>query len=186
MKRSYDTKRIVYLAVLTALMLIFNLIPLRLGGLSLAVFSLTVMVIGIIKCGITGGVWLGAVFGLSVMLMPETTVFIGITFIGTLITVMGKGIAAGLAAAVVYKVIDKFNRYVAIICAAAVAPAVNSTVFFLGSMIFFRGYFEELSATASMSIVPFIILVVIGLNYLIELTVSIIFSPVIYKISGMK
>jgi len=178
-KRSYDTKRIVYLAVLTALMLIFNLIPLRLGGLSLAVFSLTVMVIGIIKCGITGGVWLGAVFGLSVMLMPETTVFIGITFIGTLITVMGKGIAAGLAAAVVYKVIDKFNRYVAIICAAAVTPTVNSTVFF-------RGYFEELSATASMSIVPFIILVAIGLNYLIELTVSIIFSPVIYKISGMK
>ena len=186
MKKSYDTKKIVYISILTALMLIFNLIPLRLGGMSLAVFSLTIMVIGVIKCGMIGGVLLGAAFGLSVMLMPETTIFIGITFIGTVITVMAKGIAAGAVAALVYKVVDKFNRYAAIICAAAVAPTVNSSVFFLGSMIFFRGYFEELSATASLGVVPFIILVVIGLNYLIELAVSVIFAPVVYKLAKMK
>ncbi len=183
---SFDTRKIVYLSVLTALMLIFNLIPLRLGGMSLAVFSLTVMITGIIKCGFAGGVWLGAAFGISVMLMPETTIFISISFIGTLITVMTKGIVAGLAAALVYKVIDRFNRYAAIISAAAVAPTVNSTIFFIGSMIFFRGYFEELSQTASMSVVPFVILVVIGINYLIELAVSVIFSPVVYKLAKMK
>ena len=181
-----DVKRLVYIAVMTALVFLVQLIPIRPGGLSLAVVTLAIIVIGAALCGVGAAAWLGLVFGVAVMLLPETALFWTYSWIGTLITVLLKGVAAGLAAGGLYRLLEKANRYLAVVVAAAIAPIVNSGVFFVGCMIFFHGYFEPVALETSVNVATYVILFGIGFNFLVELVVSVVLAPAIYRIINIK
>ena len=85
-----------------------------------------------------------------------------------------KGILAGIASGYVYKLLEKFNRYLAVICAGATAVTVNTGIFILGSVLFFEASFAALMSVALL------------ISYLIELFISIVLAPATMRIIAIK
>ena len=80
------------------------------------------------------------------------------------------------------KLLEKVNRYAAILCAAIAAPVVNTGVFFLGCHLFF---FEDIASFFEIEaeqVTVFIITVLIGINFIIELLVNIVLAPTVCRI----
>jgi hypothetical protein len=171
--KSLDVKRIVYLALFTALVVVLQFIPIRFGAFELAL-SVPVIVVGAAVCGIGAGAWLGFVFGFVVLFLPGTTAFLSFSIIGTVVTVILKGALAGLTAGIVYRAIESKNRYIAVVIAAVVATFVNTLVFIIGSLIFF----DYDIAT--------VIGIFVSLNFLVELLLNMVLVPTIYRIINIK
>ena len=171
--KSLDVKRIVYLALFTALVVVLQFIPIRFGAFELAL-SVPVIVVGAAVCGIGAGAWLGFVFGFVVLFLPGTTAFLSFSIIGTVVTVILKGALAGLTAGIVYRAIESKNRYIAVVVAAVVATFVNTLVFIIGSLIFF----DYDIAT--------VIGIFVSLNFLVELLLNMVLVPTIYRIINIK
>ena len=74
-------------------------------SLRFTTFSITLtlipIVVGAAIYGIGAGAWLGLVFGLAVLLTGDAASFLAISFPGTIITVLAKGILAGVASGAV-------------------------------------------------------------------------------------
>jgi uncharacterized membrane protein len=183
--RSIDIRKLTYLAILSAIVFLLQIISFFMRG---PVFSLTFVlvpiVIGVALCGFSAGPWLGFVFGIAVLVTGDANLFLAINWYGTVITVLLKGIFAGAAAAAVYTALVKFNKYLAVVIAALTAPVVNSGVFFLGCLVFFRDYVASLAGDGPIAL--FIITGFIGFNFLIEVAVNVILVPTIYRIININ
>ena len=74
-------------------------------SLRFTTFSITLtlipIVVGAAIYGIGAGAWLGLVFGLAVLLTGDAASFMAISFPGTIITVLAKGVLAGVASGAV-------------------------------------------------------------------------------------
>lgn len=182
-KNTVDIRKMTYLAILTAIVFVLQFISLflRFSAFSLT-FVLVPIVIGVSICGIGAGAWLGFVFGLAVFATGDAALFLQFNIPATIFLVFLKGILAGLAAGLVYKLLEKKNRYLAIICSAVVAPVVNTGTFFLGCELFF---FKDIAAEFALKaeeVTLFIITGFIGINFFVELAVNLILAPTIYKL----
>ena len=171
--KSFDIKKMVYLALFTALVVVLQFIPIRIGTFELAL-SVPVIVIGAAICGIGAGAWLGFVFGFVVLFLPGTAGFLRVSLIGTILTVILKGVLAGLFAGIVYRALECKNRYAAVVCAAVTATVVNSLVFIIVSLIFF----EYDIAT--------IVGIFVSLNFLVEFILNAVLVPTVYRIINIK
>ena len=116
----------------------------------------------------------------------DAVFWMGLSIPGTIITVMVKGIAAGLVAGLVYKMLEKFNRYVAVVAAAIVCPIVNTGIFIIGCFIFFLDTVKAGATGADMSVGAYLIIFFVGLNFVFELLTNIILSPAIVKLLGIR
>lgn len=153
-------------------------------------FSITLVlipiVIGAAECGIWAGAWLGAVFGLTVLVSGDAATFLQINAWATVLTVMLKGILAGLAAGWVYRWLCRYNKYLAVAVSSVVCPIVNSAIFAWGCSQFFLDDIDAWAAEAGQSAAAYIFLVLIGVNFLIELGINILLNPVIVRILNVK
>ena len=172
-KQSTDLKRIITLALLTALVVVLQCIPIKLGPFELAL-SVPVMIIGAAICGIGAGAWLGLVFSVVVMFLPGTAAYLSFSVVGTLLTALLKGTLAGLVAGIVYKALSRFGVLAASLVSAVAATFTNTGVFLLGSMIFF-----------AMDIAT-VIGVFISINFIIELIVNVVLVPVVVRVIKLK
>ena len=182
---SLDTKRMVYLAILTAVVFLLQYVSLfmRFATFSLT-FVLVPMVIGVALCGKWAGAWLGFVFGLAVFATGDAAFFLAFDVFGTIVTVMVKGILAGLGAGLVYHFTRKLGEQVAVLIAAISAPIINTGVFVLGCYVFF---YDDIAVLAgSGNIFPFIVTAFVGINFLIELGVNLLLSPCILRLINIK
>ena len=188
MNKKIDVKKMTYLAVLTAIVFLLQIISFFMRG---PVFSLTFVlvpiVIGISLCGFSAGPWLGFVFGVAVLVTGDANAFLAVNPVASVVLVLLKGVAAGFAAAIVYKLLESKNRYLAVALAAIAAPIVNSGVFFVGCLLFFYDFISDLAALAgSSNVVLFILLTLIGINFIIEVVVNMILVPTIYRLINLK
>ena len=88
---------------------------------------------------------------------------------------------------VVYKALEKFNRYTAVVAAAIVCPIVNTGVFLLGCLAFFMNTIREWGmAEGYTNVVGYMFLGLVGGNFLVELASNIILSPAIVKLLNIK
>ena len=88
---------------------------------------------------------------------------------------MGKGILAGLTSGFIYKLLEKKNPYLAILCAAVVCPVVNTGTFVLCMLLFFM---EVLSSWAGGNdIAGYILTGLIIANFVPELIINVVLSP---------
>ena len=172
-KTGIDIKRLVYLAIFTALVVLIQFIPIRVAMFEIAL-SVPVIVVGAALLGTRAGSWLGFVFGFVVLLLPGTAAYLTFNAFGTILTVILKGALAGLAAAVVYNLLAKINRYLAVLISAIVATFVNTGVFLVGSLIFFNAD------------IAYVISVFISVNFLVELLVNIVLVPTVYRVINIK
>ena len=177
------TQRMTLLALLTAIVVVLQLLGsfIRFGGFSISLV-LVPIVLGAAMLGVGAGAWLGLVFGVTVLVSGDAAAFFSISAVGTIVTVLGKGILAGLAAGAVYKLLEKKSVLAATIAAAVVCPVVNTGIFFLGCVTFFLSAISEIAAGQGQNVFAFIIFVYIGGNFLFELLFNVVLSPVILRL----
>ena len=99
---------------------------------------------------------------------------------------MIKAILAGLAAGLVYKALERFNRYLAVMAAAIVCPIVNTGIFLVGCGIFFLDTVRLGATSEGLSVFGYLIVFFVGLNFVFELLSNIIFSPAIVRLLDIK
>lgn len=180
-----STETMVTGAVLTALVIVLQLMGafIRFGPFSVSLVLIPI-VIGAALCGTWVSAWLGFVFGIAVFLSGDAALFLAINVPGTIITVLAKGIACGLAAGFVYNLLCNKNRYLATFAAAIVCPIVNTGVFLLGCLIFF--FDTMVAGAAGGNILLYMITAFVGFNFLFELGTNIVLSPIVVRLLNIK
>ena len=182
-----STKTMVLGAMLTALVVVFQFIgsTIRLGPFSIS-FVLIPIVIGAALCGPAIGAWLGCVFGIIVFVSGDAAWFLSLSIPGTIITVMAKGIACGLVAGIVYKLLKNKNKYLAAVSSAVICPIVNSGVFALGCLIFFYSGVSEAGVSLGYSSgLAYIFLGMIGANFIVEFLINVLLCPVVVMLINL-
>ena len=183
-KRAISTKTLVLMAMLTALVAVLSYFGsfIRLSPLVNVSLTLIPIVLGAVLCGVWGGTWLGFVNGIVILVSGQAAFFIGIAPVGTVIVVLAKGTLCGLAAALIYILIRRMNRYVAVIAAAVICPVVNSGIYLLGCMTIFYDSIEAMIGEATPTIMSVLIYPMGLINFPFELVINIIMCPVIYRL----
>ena len=185
-EKRFNTRKLTGLAILTALVVILQFLPIK-GPFFLITLTLVPIVIGSALYGALAGAWLGFIFGVTVLLSGDAAAFLTINIPGTIATVLVKGTLAGLAAGLVYKLASKVNRYFGVICSALVAPVVNTGIFLLGCRLFFMDTVNGWAAASGYENVgAYMILSLVGINFLIELGVDLVCSPVILRLINIR
>ena len=137
-KRKENIRIITVGAVLTALVIVLQFMGafIRFGVFSVSLV-LVPIVIGAATCSVGVSAWLGFVFGIVVLLSGDAAPFMSINMAGTIITVLLKGMACGLLAGNVYKLLSKWNSFAGVLGASLICPIVNTGIFLLGCQLFF-------------------------------------------------
>lgn len=189
------TKVLVGMAIFTALVVVLQQLA---GVIKIGAFSpslvLVPIVIGAASYGWLSGAWLGLVFGLLAMIGCITGTDIGGNmmwnynpFVTALICIV-KGVAAGAIAGVVYKALQKVNQILATVAAAIVCPVVNTGLFTLGAVAVFKPVLQQWAVANGYGtdLLAYIFLGMIGLNFLIEVVINLVLSPVIVRILKLR
>lgn len=183
--RTQQTKRIVVGAIMTALVIVFQWIggvTTFFGPFSTAV-GLIPIVLGACLCGPVIGAWLGFVFGMVVLISGGAALFFAFNVPGTIITVLAKGIACGLAAGLIYKLALRLNRFVATLFAAIICPVVNTAVFLLGCFVFFMDSADAIAGTLQLEVSGMALFWALAMgNFLVEVLSNAVLSPVIVRV----
>ena len=187
-KQRASIQRLTLLALFTALVALLAYLGgfIKIGGFASISLTLIPVVLGAALCGPLAGAWLGAVAGAVFFMTADAAFWLGLSVAGTIITVMVKGIASGWLAGIVYKLIEKKNRYVAVMTAAVVCPVVNTGIFLLGCFVFFMDAVTSGAAAEGLSLGSYIIIFFVGLNFVFELLTNIILSPAIVRLLNIR
>lgn len=183
MEKRIDTHTLTGLALLTAIVVVLQLLGsfIRFGPFSISL-TLIPIVVGAALYGWGAGAWLGFVFSV-VVLITDSAAFMVVNPLGTILTVLVKGTAAGACAGLVYRLLEKKSGWLTAICAAIVCPVVNTGLFVIGCLLFFMPTIGEWAQAAGFSSAgKFLIFGMIGLNFLIELGVNLVLSSVIVRL----
>ena len=197
MKKRIETRTITGLAILTAVVVVLQLLGsfIRFGTFSISLVLIPI-VVGAAMYGWGAGAWLGFVFSF-IVLLTDSAAFMVINPLGTVLTVLLKGTLAGAAAGLVYQLLgrksiyliiekkgtEKWRTDLGVAVAAIVCPVVNTGLFLLGCWIFFLPTISEWAAAAGFaSAGSFMILALVGGNFLFEVLFNIILSPLIVRL----
>ena len=187
-KRGFDTKKMVLGAVMTALVIVLQLLATFtafFGPFSSAV-ALIPIAMGAIMCGPAIGAWLGLVFAAVVLYSGGANLFLAVDVPGTIITVVSKGVLCGLASGLVYKWLRKVNEYLATVTAAIICPLVNTGVFLAGCFLFFMDDVIQLATQIGSAETGFALFMAMALgNFLLELAMNGLLSPIFVRLIGV-
>ncbi|MBQ2940176.1 MAG: ECF transporter S component [Clostridia bacterium] len=183
--------KMVQMALLCALIIVLQQIVIPLpGGLTLSLVLIPI-VVGAVLLGPSAGAALGAVFGAVVTFLVITgragelsTMMWIANPVMTVIVCMLKGTAAGLVSGLIAKALTQ-KKYLGIVQAAAAAPIVNTGIFLLGMLTVFRGVMQEFADKIGMggtTIIYFAVIVLVGVNFLVEFAANLICSPAIVRV----
>lgn len=187
-KKGMSTRTMVLGAALTAIVVILQFMaPLfRFTAFSLS-FVLVPIVLGAALCGVGISTWLGFVFGVVVLISGDAAAFLAVNIPGTVITVLMKGVACGLAAGLVYKLLEKKSIYLAVFAAAATCPIVNTGVFLVGCLLFFWETVKAWGAAAGYeNAAAYMFLGLAGISFIIELVINLVLSPVVIRLINIR
>lgn len=178
--KNTKTQRMVGIAIMSAIVVVLQLLGsfIKFGPVSVSLVLIPI-VVGAAMYGPSAGAVLGAVFSVVVLLQPDTAFFYGISFFGTVITVLAKGTLAGWLAGLTFKAMVRKNEWLAVGLAAMVCPLVNTGLFALGSRLFF---WDMLTEQGGGNALLFLITGMIGINFIAEFITNVICSPVILRI----
>ena len=178
-KRKENIRIITVGAVLTALVIVLQFMGafIRFGVFSVSLV-LVPIVIGAATCSVGVSAWLGFVFGVVVLLSGDAAPFMSINMVGTIITVLVKGIACGLVAGIVYKLLSKWNSFAGVLGASLICPIVNTGIFLLGCQLFFLDGITAWGTEAGYTnVVAYMFLGLAGGNFIFELITNLILGP---------
>ena len=171
-------------AIFTAIVIVLQLLGsfVRFGPFSISLVLIPI-VVGAALYGPGAGAWLGFVFGAAVLMSGDAAAFLAVNAPGTVLTVLVKGALAGYLAGLVFKAVEGINIWLAVICAAVTCPIVNTGVFLLGCKLFFMETVTAWGKAAGFENVgKFMILGLVGGNFLFEVLSNVILNPVTLRL----
>ncbi len=179
MKKSIHS--IAGIALMSAIVVILQLLGqfIRIGPVSISLVLIPI-VVGAAIYGPKAGAVLGGVFGVVVLLQPDTMIFYSVGFWGTIVTVMVKGIVSGWAAGTIYRLLCRKNEFLAVAVAAVISPIMNTGLFSLGCRLFF---WDLLAQWGNGQALVYMVTVLIGFNFLAEIIANVLCAPVILRIT---
>ena len=181
--RNQKIKRMAAVALLMALVVVMQfvsgLIP-PVGGFSISLLLIPV-VLGSALYGPGVGALLGGTFGVIVFINcvtgadPGGAMVFQANPVLCFLVVMAKGMLAGLASGWVYRLLKCKNTYLAMLCAAIICPVINTGVFVMCMLTFFK---DVLSAWAGGGdLLAYILTGLVVANFLPEMIINVVFSP---------
>ena len=178
MNKRITTQQIVGTGLLLALEIIFQIIGnyLQIGPVNINL-SLVTVVLGAVLYGPLSGAVLGFFNGLIVLLSPSTiAIFMPISPVGTVIACLLKCTIAGLVAGLLFKLFKNKNNLVGLIIASILVPVINTGIFSVVCLLFFRPFLESGVSETFPNIGAFLIFGVIGINFIVEIASTTVIS----------
>lgn len=194
------TKVLVGMAIFTALVVVLQQLA---GVIRIGVFTpslvLVPIVIGAASYGWKSGAWLGLVFGILVLGACIAGTDLGGSAMWnfnpavTAIICIVKGVVAGTLAGLVYEALHKKSMILATVAAAVVCPVVNTGLFAVGAVAVFQPLLLEWAAAwtaqtgrTDVSLIAYVFLGMIGLNFLVEMAINVVLSPIVVRILKIR
>lgn len=178
--KNTKTQKIVGIGLFTAIIVALQLLA---ASIKFGPFSITLVlapiVIGAALYGIGAGAWLGVAFGVSVLISGDAAAFMTINPAGTVVTVLLKGMFAGLVAGLIYKALESKNKTVAVVLAGIACPIVNTGIFLAGCYLFFQEWLVSVFGTTGFSTV---VTGLISVNFAVELGINMVLASVIVRV----
>lgn len=177
-------KRMVGIALLMAMVIVLqfvgSMIPLIGGSVSISLVLIPIIV-GAAIYGPSAGAVLGATFAAVTLINcitgadPGGAMVFQANPLLCILVIVGKSILCGVAAGWVYRLLSKLNAYIAMLCAAIVCPVVNTGIFVVSMLVFFK---PVLSAWAGgTDVITYVLTGLVLCNFVPELILNIAFSP---------
>ena len=208
-KRFSSTAYIVTLAIFISfeivLVMISNYINIGTVNINLALIPIC---IAAIILGPLAGFVVGIVNGLLTLISPSTiAIFMPLSPFGTVLVCLFKTALAGLISGFIYRALVKIKlkpvyavtdtnsnvqsyvsnfktrNLIAMIVSSLCVPIINTGLFSAGAFIFFQDFLNSGVGTSYPNTFMFLILAVIGWNFIIELGINIVVSPFIAKVA---
>lgn len=184
--------RLVQLGLLSGLIILLQTVfVITLPGSLTLSLVLVPIVVGAVLYGAQAGALLGGVFGVLVSVMAVqgqlgtlTNMMVAYNPVLTVAICILKGIAAGWLAGLVNGAFKK-RPLIGVFAAAAVAPLANTGIFVAGMLTVFRGVmldFADGLGMGGVGAVYFAIVVLVGINFVIEFGANLLLSPAIASI----
>lgn len=178
--KNTKTQKIVGIGLFTAIIVALQLLA---ASIKFGPFSITLVlapiVIGSALYGIGAGAWLGAAFGVSVLISGDAAAFMTINPAGTVVTVLLKGMLAGLVAGLIYKALERKNKTVAVVLAGIACPIVNTGIFLAGCYLFFQEWLVSVFGTTGFATV---VTGLVSVNFAVELGINMVLASVIVRV----
>lgn len=178
--RKINVGKLVGIALLIAIVVVLQLLGqfIKFGPVSISLVLMPI-VVGAAVYGPGAGAILGLAFSVVVLLQPDTVYFYGLSVIGTVVTVLVKGVVCGWIAGLVYRIFAKKNTMLGVVLAAVICPIFNTGIFFLGCVTFFL---EPLAATGIENVAMHAITIFIGFNFVAEFVANVLCCPIILRL----
>ena len=178
-------------ALLAALVIMLQtMVFIPLGPYTITLTLIPIMV-GAILLGPVNGAILGAVFGIVVSIqvpLGAVGLYSKMMFdyapIVTILICIVKGTAAGFVSGWVYRLMDRKGKgFVGTVLAAVSAPIVNTGIFAIGLMVFYRALVDVWTLeNAFANAFAFLFIFMIGLNFLLEFAINVLLIPVVLRV----
>lgn len=191
MRANEKTRRLTGLALMTAIIVVLQVVAsfVKFGPFSITL-ALAPIIIGAALYGAGAGAWLGAVFGVVVLIAciagwdyGGNVLFTANPLLTAALCIV-KGAAAGFVSGLVFRGLSSRSPMGAAIIAGIVCPVVNTGIFCVGLAVFF---YDILVAWAGgTDLIYYIIFIMTGVNFLLELAINLVLSTVIVRVVGAR
>lgn len=191
MNESTKTSMLAGVSILCALTIILQVLS---GIIKIGQFSITLALVPIIIASLLYGPAQGAIVGFVLGIVVLYYVLTGVDVGGhlmfeynpivTIIICLTKTSLAGFVSGLVYKHLSKSHKGLGtVIFSSMLCPIVNTGAF----VIMLLGAFSKLvytwaNAVGITSVITYVLTVLLGINFVIELGINIVVAPSVYKI----
>ncbi|NCB50472.1 MAG: ECF transporter S component [Clostridia bacterium] len=181
------TRRLVGMSIFTAIVVVLQIFAtfVKFGPFSITL-ALTPIVVGAALYGPKAGAWLGGVFGAVVLIMCIVGADMGGAILWnvnpavTAILCIVKGAAAGWISGLIYRAVKSKKITARVIAAAICSPIANTGIFLLAMATIYHETLVQWAAGADL--VYYVFIGLVGVNFLVEMLVNVVLSPVISRI----
>ncbi len=178
----FTTKNVAFLGILTALLIVLNLLSTVFKVITNVNLTLIPIVLGALLLGVRGGFILGGISGLMTFLFgvfgvdPFTNTLFVNSPVLTFLTCVVKITVAGGIAGWIYDLLKTKNKYVAVFVASALVPVINTALFIVGALTMYN----VIATNYSQDVLYFLVITCAGINFLIELAINLVVAPAIH------
>ena len=180
----FTARNLTFLAILTALLVVLNLLSTVFKVITNVNLTLIPIVLGALILGARGGFILGGISGLMTFIFgvlavdPFTNVLFTNSPILTFLTCVVKITVAGGVAGLVYDILKTKNKYLAVLVCSALVPIINTGLFIVGAL----AMYDVIASNFSQDVLYFLIITCAGVNFLIELAINLVVAPAIHTV----
>lgn len=187
----FSAKNVALLGILIALVIVLQLFAsaIPMFGVTLN-FSLIPIAFAGIMLGWIGGAIVGFSCGVVVFITmavigqePSTAYLFQASPVILTIMCIGKTTVAGIVSGLLYKIISRKNVHVAVCLSALIIPIVNTAIYLIGIILMKEHAALFMGLTnSSASVVFSVVFGLIWLNFVLEMIINVIFTPLIYRV----